>query len=344
MILFWVIIINSIFLGSIFLFQNILYPLIILFFLLTMSFIFYPQNDTFVDRFRTKFFTYLQKDYHYIVIVVAVLIFFYLRDLIGFNASLIAGFFILTYFLKLDDRAAFVVALFFLIICPLLLIYPDSELAEKAAVSAYYFLVIGVVWQIINLIRQKKEIEAEIKNPVFVSKHLAFRKTLNKKQTSFYIGVFFIFFISFCSSAALFLLSYSFINHYQKVPKIAISPTPPTTAHLSPTLSPNIKTVKPVLAILNGSGIAGQAASASAFLKKMGWNDKLDINVDNADRSDYNGVKLKYLLKYQTIAKELSRDLIKIKELDAQQINLVSFNEATSSGDLILIIGKHLDY
>jgi hypothetical protein len=51
-------------------------------------------------------------------------------------------------------------------------------------------------------------------------------------------------------------------------------------------------------------------------------------------------VKLKYFLKYQTIAKELSLDILKIKELNGQQINLESFNEATISGDLILTIGR----
>ena len=53
--------------------------------------------------------------------------------------------------LKLESRASFVVALFFLGLCPLLLIISLDTIAEKAALWAYMFLLIGVIHQIWDL-------------------------------------------------------------------------------------------------------------------------------------------------------------------------------------------------
>ena len=50
-----------------------------------------------------------------------------------------------------DGRYAFGLALFFLILCPILLLIKKGDTAETSAVFAYLFLVVGAVQEVIHL-------------------------------------------------------------------------------------------------------------------------------------------------------------------------------------------------
>ena len=59
---------------------------------------------------------------------------------------------------KLEGRFSIFAALIFLILCPFLLIFKKDPLAEKAAIWAYMFLVVGVIQQLIELKRKPKNL------------------------------------------------------------------------------------------------------------------------------------------------------------------------------------------
>jgi len=66
---------------------------------------------------------------------------------------LLAGIF---YFYKIDSRFLILPAILLLGYCPFLLIAKNNTLAENIAIYAYYFLVVGVLIQIIENFRNKE--------------------------------------------------------------------------------------------------------------------------------------------------------------------------------------------
>ncbi len=60
---------------------------------------------------------------------------------------------------KFGGRVSVGLALFFLILCPFLLILKKDPIAEKAAIWAYMFLVVGVIQMMIEYIKDKKDIK-----------------------------------------------------------------------------------------------------------------------------------------------------------------------------------------
>jgi len=59
---------------------------------------------------------------------------------------------------KLEGRFSILGALIFLTMCPFLLIFKKDPIAEKAAIWAYMFLVVGVIQQLIELKRKPKNL------------------------------------------------------------------------------------------------------------------------------------------------------------------------------------------
>lgn len=88
---------------------------------------------------------------HYLFTIIALVSFIFLENLIGFNASLIAGFFLFSYLNELDSQASFIVALSLLILTAFLSISHSLIAAQSTAILTYYFLVIGTVWLMIEV-------------------------------------------------------------------------------------------------------------------------------------------------------------------------------------------------
>lgn len=91
------------------------------------------------------------KDKHYLYTIISLVLFMFLENLIGFNASLIAGFFLFSYLNKLDSQAGFIIALNLLILTAFLSISHSLKAAQSTAILAYYFLVIGTIWLMIEV-------------------------------------------------------------------------------------------------------------------------------------------------------------------------------------------------
>jgi len=84
---------------------------------------------------------------------------FVLKSTFDLLILFLAGLWILSaYHFKFKARNSISLALFFLILCPFLLISKKELIVEKAAIWAYIFLVVGVAQIIIDNIKEKKNI------------------------------------------------------------------------------------------------------------------------------------------------------------------------------------------
>ncbi|MFA5644684.1 MAG: hypothetical protein WC928_04160 [Patescibacteria group bacterium] len=89
----------------------------------------------------------------FIIAVILIFALFKEIDVINFLVLLYA---LISFLFILDSRYSAAAALIFLAACPFLLIFKKDALAENAAIYAYYFLVITVLTQIIELYRDSR--------------------------------------------------------------------------------------------------------------------------------------------------------------------------------------------
>ena len=77
--------------------------------------------------------------------------------LLGMYLALIAGYLAIAFAFKRvsDGRIAFGVAMFFLALCPFLLLLKQEKPADTAAIFAYYFLATAVIQEIAGLIAHR---------------------------------------------------------------------------------------------------------------------------------------------------------------------------------------------
>jgi len=254
----------------------------------------------------------------------------YLAAIIGYITFLIV-------FRKSDGRYAFSVALFFLILCPFLLIAKKDKIAETAAIFTYYFLVIGTVQEIINLIRNPQEYEKEEvveggKDQINVSRQSERIRLLNMqpqpKATQLpkiiLVGVFLV------SASLIFYLAFNFLfkkpvitSPIKTLPKVT-----PTTVISTPVPTSSSSELK--MRIQNGTLIPGLAASAEARLKTVGFKD---IEIGNADRKDYKN--------WEIIMKKTDEKLVELLK-QALGLTQLTARQATEGArfDVELIIGS----
>lgn len=81
--------------------------------------------------------------------------------LIGMQLGVVAGFLGILWVHKkiLDGRFSFGTAIFFLVLCPVLLAMKQDKFAEESAIFAFYFLAAGTFQEIIALIVNPQENE-----------------------------------------------------------------------------------------------------------------------------------------------------------------------------------------
>lgn len=115
--------------------------------------------------------------------------------------------------------------------------------------------------------------------------------------------------------------------------KAVITPSPTPSPSSTPTPTPVIKKEEIKLKILNGSGIKGQAARLSTFLKEKGYKD---IVVDNADNFDYSTTIIRVKdKKYLPIILEDLKEVIEKPKTELLE------NKGLPE-DITVIIGKDL--
>jgi len=276
------------------------------------------------------------------IFLISPLINIYLVALIGYIAFLII-------FKKNDGRYAFAIALFFLVLCPFLLIAKKDKIAETAAIFTYYFLVAGTVQETIAIIRKPRTDSKEENIPLsHREKAHAMKLKLidfNSKSKQFILfskrRVVIIVLLGFAailiSIGTVYLVNKLNINFTLPNPKKSLSPTPiiPTfTPTPTATVSELISRVgsdpaKLKIFVQNGTEIQGLAATTAAKLKVVGFTD---VKVGNASKQDFNSWELNTKEK-----KEDFRDIFK----NVFEINDMIFSEATipAGFDILIIAG-----
>lgn len=146
---------------------------------------------------------------------------------------------------------------------------------------------------------------------------------LPKKPVLLFLGSFLLSFLIFV------IISNLKIN--LKLPSIK-RPEPTTIPTQTPTSTPSFKKEDLKIKVLNGSGVVGKATDVKNILKDKGYGE---IITGNADNYDYEKTEIQIKKQFAQISSTLKTDLkdylasFKQSELDA-----------TSTADLILIIGK----
>ena len=250
----------------------------------------------------------------YVMTIVCLIIFLVLEKFIGFNGALFATFFIFAYLNKLESRTSFFIALILLVITALFSIGGRTRIAEDVAIMVYYFLVIGVVWQIIEIRQDKSDDTEAIKQELDISRP-KFSFNFFTKKNIVIIGVIF----------SIFLVMILFNSFYKKSRLVKKSAAPIITQ--TPKILKNIP-----LSILNATDIRGYAASNAATLRTSGWEKEFDISIGN-----YDGTASANILRY---TKNLT-EKIKALEKDLKiQVTPIILKQSSREAEMILILGN----
>ena len=151
--LLMLLVLNAVFFISFFVIHN----LYLAFAFTAVSFfalLFFFRHQTIDNDYVVKlpYLDFSNKQYN--SIVVCLIIFLILEKNIGFRPSLFTSFLIFLHLNKLDSRPSFLIALIFLTTTALLTAGKNRLSAESAAIMAFYFLAIGVIWLIYTHLTQ----------------------------------------------------------------------------------------------------------------------------------------------------------------------------------------------
>lgn len=306
-------ILNAIFFISFLLLENIYIALVLttlsLFFLTNQS----QQKKIDIPLPSLKLPNINLKNNHYTNTIICLIIFIFLERIVGFTASLFTSFFIFSYINKLNNQISFIAAMIFLGITVLFTVLKNDVVAESMATMAYYFLVVGVMWQILSGLKKKSE-EIIIKLP---SQFANLNSLLTRKNILVIVSVVF-FFVIF-----KYLLLVKSNSNNQKT----------RTSNTIPIVSITPKALKHIpLSILNGTEINGLAASTAANLRKFGWEDEFDISIGNNETSSSANI-LKFTNNLKEKKTRLERNL-KIR------VTPVVLKNASSEAEMVLILGN----
>ncbi len=103
-----------------------------------------------------------------LIVLIGIIFSLFFDDISSFGISTMGGYLIISYIIlsliwKMDSRIFIAVALLFLASCPFLLIAGQEQLAEEAAIYAYYFLAIGVGFKLKEYLVESKAEQEETK-------------------------------------------------------------------------------------------------------------------------------------------------------------------------------------
>ena len=318
-------ILNGVFFISFFLLKNIYLSLFLS--LLTLFILLFISKHKNIPSIPSSFhFSGIDLNKgQYISTTVCLIIFFVLIKIVGFNSALFTSYFIFAYFNKLGSRESYFVALIILIITAIFSISGNIKAGQDTAILAYYFLVVGVVWQMIELRKEKSSEEnapgddtESVASSEFISRRRSYNNfTINYK--AILIGIIILLFIAII----LFVVN----RKPLLVKKTSITPTVAPIISVVPTPFTHVP-----FTILNATDIRGFAGSSAATLRKAGWDKEFDFTVAN-----YDGTASANILRYTTILK----DKIKFLERDLKiQITPIVMKDATRAAEMTLILGK----
>lgn len=262
-----------------------------------------------------------------------ILVFLLLSPMTGGYAASIIAYGVYSYLTRrFNGKVAVVFALFFLVIAAVFLLLKQPRIAELIGNYVYFFLAVGTIQEIVNLIRSKKPVGSTIaKKPL---------PSLSIRLPSFHVtGTHRLIIIGGASS----FLSFMFIAWVlPRIPAMVsptplpiLSPTPPPD--LTPVFTPSpalvataaaeISTVQ--ILVQNGTDISGLAASTAAKLRDAGFTR---IEIGNAE-GEYD--------KWEIALKDKNDDLRRFIQ-QALDLTELSSSEATvpAAFDILVIAGR----
>lgn len=288
--------------------------------------------------------------------------------IVGVYFAVILGYLLFSYLTqKFAGKFAYSIALFFLIFCPFFIIAKKDNLAESFAIVSFYFLIMGTIQEIINLVKLKKidslkiPIIDEIKQmqerkeerqvpSLLIDERLVEVKkngmklpqiTFPKINSRLLSGLF-----SFAISFVLFyflippLSKFHFAFSFPKVslPKISLfkqplplspstAPSPTVTIAPAPITKVTSESAGLKIFVQNGTDTQGLAASTAAKLKKAGF---LNVDVSNADKQDY--------ISWELITEKKGQDFILLFKSILELTELKSSEATIPAGFEVLII------
>lgn len=146
-----IIILNTVFFLSLLVLQNIFLSLILslicLFFLLFAV----QHKKISLEKIEIRPPKIALNDRHYVTAIICLILLIFLEYFIGFNAAFLASFLLFSYLNRLDSRSSIYLAIILLFFTALN-VNNNQAVAEGVAVFIYYFLVVGIIWRILEIL------------------------------------------------------------------------------------------------------------------------------------------------------------------------------------------------
>lgn len=276
---------------------------------------------------------------------------FLLFPIMGGYLAVLSGYIFYSYLTRqFNGKIAIVLALGSLGTTALFLVIKKNAVAEVLANYIYLFIIVGIVQEVINLVRHG---ESDTGKMLEGTKYEEVRKSSFTFPGIGLPGLNIRFILVVVSLFILSLLTYflfpELLNFYSslkkpkvnfKIPSVNLflTPTPPIVASLtftpSPTPIPILKvsssSAKLKIFVLNGTEITGLAATTSAKLKKAGFQN---IEIGNAQTSDYKN--------WEASLKKNDEDLAGVLK-NVLELETLTVKEATSTAkfDIEIIVGE----
>ncbi|GFP21857.1 hypothetical protein HKBW3S06_01083, partial [Candidatus Hakubella thermalkaliphila] len=212
------------------------------------------------------------------------------------------------------SRVSIGIALFLLALCPILLIMGDNYKAESAANVAYAFLAMGVFFQLIELFRERRvSVEGEesgtpVPEPGIapkvgeISQRLSSRTIVGRRRARrrFLIGLVALITVVSLGGGIYLAGRWFFVGGkaQEVAPEVTTKaePAPPTKVEKAPEAKPSpppkverapeakpsleIDKSKIKIQVLNGNGVAGEAARIADVLKGSGFDIQAIADAD----------------------------------------------------------------
>lgn len=276
-----------------------------------------------------------------ISVIIALLIF----PLTGSYIALVFGYFLFSYLVKqFNGKIAIGFALFFLVLSAIFVLVNKNVIAEEFANFAYFFLAVGTLQEVVNLVKQKNYKES--KEPVEDQKYkkedksdiLVIKNVIAMKIRAFPKYLLIGAVIIAVSALAYLLYSKSakpdFSLSLPKISQSASTPIPTPTILVSASPEPEAKFASKAaelkVFIQNGTEITGLAASTAAKLKKAGFKS---VKTGDAAKQDYQKWELISKAKDDSLL-SLLKNLLELSDLEAKEASV------PAGFDVLIITGS----
>ncbi len=301
------------------------------------------------ERALTEFSRYPSKYIAMTLLVCSILLSIFIGSISFFSLEIKTEYLILLYLivsfvLRVDSRVSIGFALLLLSLCPFLLIFDYSKLAETVAVYVWYFLAVGIVIQVFEYIREVRASEKEIAPEESAIRSR--RTTLEQRRTVWKWQAWPI------AALITFLTVVTVIVMGGMLWKTGLASRIPALIGLSkektkqetatkkepPKKEPKqeapakITEEKPAatILVLNGNRIEGAAAKMMDVLRAAGSNV---LNVDNAD-DEYPETTIYYHTGFDKQAQEVGKNIADYYPARLEEGSVSGFD-----ADIVVVLG-----